>query len=107
VEIVLALLGAVVGALVTVALAAYRERPRLKLSIGAATAIGQRPAAWIEVQNTGGRATTVREVGFCAKGVRFQKNSSIPPAEARERAPDDGVTPSTHRCCPTVTSASF
>jgi hypothetical protein len=77
VEILIALLGAVVGSLVTAGISAYRERSRLKLGIGFQTAMGQKPAAWIEVQNAGGRATTVREIGFYGKRVRFETGSGL------------------------------
>jgi hypothetical protein len=81
VEILLVLLGAVAGALASAGISAYRERPRLKLRWGTTTAIGRKPAAWIEVRNAGGRATTLREVGFYGKRVRF---------ETRDRARGEG-----------------
>jgi hypothetical protein len=77
VEILLALLGAVVASLATAGISAYRERPRLKLGIGATTTMGQKPTAWIEIRAAGGRATTVREVGFYAKRVRFETSSDL------------------------------
>ena len=66
------LLGAAIGSILTEGISAYRQRARLKLRLGAATAIGRSPTAWIDIQNAGGKATTVCEVGLYAKRMHFE-----------------------------------
>ena len=69
----LALIGALTGTIsaVSQAVQAWRERSRLFVDFGFRTAVGERPTAWIDVHNDAPRATTIREVGFYAKPMKF------------------------------------